>query len=230
MNRERNRSHIIDPQTEPDLARREAFLLPGVVNESTHLLRTNRRHNYYLDIDPILANPVECERVVQWFAGLIWRIRAEHRESPLDMLAFIEKDRDSGGTVGVLQIAGAISIATQTPYVVVRLGKELPSERIKYGRSHSGWKFEPPLNSRFSGRTFAVLTDHCTGGDEVFRASSVITDNGGKVSDVLAYSIIAPEFQWALFQQRGIRVHHFLQAPADLEGYRPRLGFELKQW
>lgn len=200
---------IIDPQSEPDLARREAFLLPGVVRESTHPFQTNRKSNYYIDIDPMLANPVECERIVQWFANSIWGIRADHPEGSLDMLAFIEKDRDPG-SVGVIQAAGAISIATQTPYVIVRLGKEIP------------------LTPRFSGKTFALLTDLCTEGDETLRAVSVIDTNGGKTSDLLTYSIIAPHSQQPLFRERNIRLHSFLEAPADLYQFQPRLGFELK--
>jgi orotate phosphoribosyltransferase len=209
---------IFNPFTDMDRFRREAFRrIPGVVNESEHIFRTGRRKDYYIDFDPLINDPIECRSVVDWYVEVIKKILSTRQ---IDILGFIEKDRDSGGTIGALRLAGAISIATDIPNITIRLGKELIQERIKLRT-----KPDIPLTSSLSDLSVVLITDHSTTGLEAIKSIRAVKYRGGKVTDFIAYSIIKPEYQYKIFQDQGIEVHSFLNAPDDLI----KLGFKLKQ-
>jgi len=211
---------IFNPFSDLDRFRLEAFRrIPGVVNESEHLLRTGKRKDYYIDFDPLINDPLECRTIVKWYVDKIHEIVEER---PLDALGFIEKDRDSGGTTGVIRLAGAISIESGIPNFTIRLGKELIQERIKF-RS----RVDVPFQETLLGLNIAVLSDHSTTGTEVLRGIDAIKYRGGTVTDFIVYSLIKPEFQFDIFNNEGIKVHNFLNAPDDLEKIRIKVKQEL---
>lgn len=193
-----------------DHARINAFKIPGVISRSKHLLRSGRHIGFFVDIDPLLDDPTECKRVVDWYVDTLWEIRSEDALSAIDSLAFIEKDSTSSSTVGVIRIAGAVSIGAQIPHVIVRLGKEIISERIKFKSSHF-----PPLqpSERYLGFNFVLVTDHCTSGAEAARAIEAIEASGGRVCALLAYSLVSSEFNYRWFANRDVQVRTFLLLP-----------------
>lgn len=208
-----------NPFASSDHFRRTAFRrIPGVVNRSEHLFRTGKRRDYYLDIDPLLDDPVECRKVVRYYIDMINSILTQRQ---INVLGFIEKDRDSGGTTGVIRLAAAISIETGIPNLTIRLGKELPEERIKLRALPKG----TPVQASLEGLAFAVLSDHSTTGSEALRANEAVRYRGGRVTDFIVYSLIKPEFQFNAFKEQGIKVHPYFIAPDGLVS----LGFEVKQ-
>lgn len=213
------------PVAESYLARIQAFRIPGVVTKVSDDVGPDHRHNYYIDIDPILNDPAESDRVVRWYAETLRRIRSANPKEALDALAFIEKAPDTDETVGIIRLAGAISIEAQVPHIVVRLRKKDPAEQIKFKSLHDP---ELPPGFRFADYTFAVITEHCTSGALALKAMRAVEANGGHVRHLLTYSIIVPEFRWDAFLAKGIDVHPFLRAPDDLLALGP-IDFDVKQ-
>lgn len=210
----------IDPVAEPNAARLRAFLIPGAV---TIIPEAGQRHNYHIDIDPILNDPAECKRVVRWYVDAIASFRAERTPAKApNMLAVVEKDKYANDTVGVLRLAAAISIGTSIPHIVVRVGRESLAERIKFKTAHQP---ELPLSARLQGSNVAIVTDHCTSGSEVLSVVDTVEQSGGTVTSLFAYTIITPEFNQAAFDAKDIKVRLFLDAPHDLL----LLGFPLEQ-
>jgi len=208
----KERREILNPFSDLDRFRREAFVrIPGVVNENEHPLRTGEEQDYYIDFDPLINDPVECRAVVRWYTKTIRSILADHK---IDVLGFIEKDRDSGGTTGAIRLAGALSMETGIPNLAIRLGKELPGERIKL-RPRLRQTSSPPS---LEGCIFVLLSDHSTTGSEGLRAVKAVEYFGGKVSDFVVYSLVGSKFRFCQFRSRGIRVHNFLTVPDDLAG------------
>ena len=64
-------------------------------------------------IDYLLNDPEKCKLILDVYSN---GIRALQREKRIDVLAFIEKA--SGGTVGLLRLAGALSIETQITNII----------------------------------------------------------------------------------------------------------------
>ncbi len=200
---------VFNPYSDPNRFRLEAFRrIPGVVNKSRHILRTGARKDYYIDCDPLMNDPVECRNMIDWYASSIKQILQKHR---IDVLGFIEKDRDSGGTTGAIRLAGVLSTELGIPNLAIRLGKELIEERIKFRTDTQG-----SIRDSLGGLDFALISDHSTTGDEAFRCVEAVNYRGGKVTDFIVYSLSKPEFQFNKFSEHGIEVHNFLIAPDDI--------------
>lgn len=199
----------INPVAEPDIARRMAFQIPGVVNPREPV--GPRGRDFSIDPDPLLNDPAECERVASWYVEILRKIRTADIWERLDCLAFIEKAGDR--SVGALRLAGHISIRSLTPHIVVRLDERISGDKIKLKTSHVP---ELPQNVRLAGYKLALLTDQCITGTETLAATAAVEENGGQITHLLAYSIIASEFNWEAFSEKNIAVHQFLTAPDDL--------------
>jgi orotate phosphoribosyltransferase len=67
---------------------------------------------------------------------------------------------------------------------IIRQGKELPFEKIKLP-TRKGL----PAAQKLAGQCVALITDHTTSGAEILQAVRAIEAVGGRVSDVIAYTI-----------------------------------------
>ena len=159
---------------------------------------------WYMDFDHVVHDPIQCEEIVRLIAERIEEIQSVH---PVHAVAFIEKA--DGGTTGALTIAGAVSIFTRLPNLVVRLWKGIPSERIKL----------PPVpgqsaSERLAEMSVVVITDHSTSGDELVRAAEAVEHFGAKVEDVIIYTSIEDELKEEAFGR--ISVHRIHPLPHDI--------------
>jgi len=203
----------IDPAQDPDAARRVAFRIPGALTSVES--RPGRERGYHIDLDPILDDPVECDRVVQWYVHKLSAFSIKEPARAPELLAVIDKakNRARGDTVGVLRLAGAISIAFKRPHLIIDMSKDEPAARLK---SRAPAELGVPAAERFAGYNVALVTDHCTTGSEALDALETIEGNGGTVTIFLAYTIIGSEFRRKDFEAKGVTVKHFLSAPEDL--------------
>ncbi len=183
------------------------FKAEGVVKRSMHGLRRGGKSPHYSDFDSAVNDPHRCEVIANIYADKIQKIT---RERKIDLLSPIEKDKS--GTTGVIRLVGVISILTGLPNVPVRLGKELRFERLKIPRDEG-----KPWKGRLNQPNVVILTDHCTGGDEVLKAVDAIEYNGGIVTDVIACTYVPDEFNWDAFEKRGIIPHFEYPLPKELE-------------
>lgn len=87
-------------------------------------------------------------------------------------LAFVEKG-DIRGPVGLLTFMAALIERTKIPAVIVRLGRKLPSAKVK----------GPPV---IPGEGFLLLSDVATSGETIAEAAKAIWQQGGKVPVALA--------------------------------------------
>ena len=92
----------------------------------------------------------------------------------MDYIAFLEK---RANTTGALTLAGAISINTGIPSLIVRLRKDIPRERIKFPREAG----DEPLKDA----NVILLTDYATTGKELQPAVKAVKNLGGKVIGVV---------------------------------------------
>jgi orotate phosphoribosyltransferase len=198
---------------------REYFAVKGVVKRSFHLYRRGLGGPYYADFDIIINDPERCEQVVAEFSN---RIASVARRRKVDWLAFIEKS--AGGTVGAVRLSGALSIATKVPNMIIRMTKELKTERLKVGA--------PPFKlHRLNGENTVLITDHCTTGAEILEAADTVRYNGGNVSDALAYSYRPDTINLAGLEQAGIVFQGFFEIPQDFPGsLKTQLSQEILEW
>lgn len=186
------------------LATLDHFTTPGAFRRSTHASRMGLKREFYMDFDHVVHDPIQCEQIVRLIAERIQEIQSVH---PVHAVGFLEKA--DGGTTGALTIAGALSIFTRLPNLVVRLWKRIPSERIKlppvFGQSAS---------ERLADMTVVLITDHSTSGDELVQAAKAVEHFGGKVEDVIIYTAIEDELKHEAFGR--ITVHRIHPLPQDI--------------
>lgn len=205
----------INPKTQKALEReklwiaREFFRKPGVLKASNHGLRSGSKDDYYFDLDYMLNEPYQAEMVLDIYASLINAIK---KEAPIDFLAFIEKA--SGGTVGAIRLAVALSIKTSLPNFSVRLRKEISFEKIKAQMSTEG------LN-KYRG---IIITDHCTTGNEVLLAAQALRKNNALVEDAIIYTIRPDKFQWDKFRDNKINLRYAYELPSSCKEVPPEVN------
>lgn len=192
---------------------RESFKVQGVIKKSIRLFRMGLSEPYYVDFDVLINDPYTCEQIVRLYATKIMEIT---RERSIDLLGFIEKY--SGGTIGAIRIAGAISIYTRIPNVPIRLTKEIRFERVKIPPI-----IGKPRKGRLSGTKVVIITDHSTTGGEVLNAIDAIEYNGGNVTDVIAFSVRTDAIKLKDFDDKGVAFHSLYNLPEDLR----KIGLDL---
>lgn len=185
------------------LATLDHFRTPGAFRTSTHAYRMGLKGKFYMDFDHIVHDPIQCEEIVRLFAEKVEEIQAAHA---VEAVGFLEKA--DGGTTGALTIAGAVSIFTRLPNLVVRLWKGIPSERIKL----------PPVpgqsaSKRLADMSVVLITDHSTSGEELVRAVEAVAHFGARVEDVIIYTSIERRLKEEAFEK--IRVHRVHLLPRD---------------
>ncbi len=186
---------------------RETFRLPGVVKQSTHLCRRGDEKPYYIDFDALIHDPYLTEQIVRLFSVKIMEISNQRQ---IDILGFINKY--SGGTVGAISIAGALSIFTRIPRITIRLNKNALSERIK---AHP--IVGKPKKETLSGANVLVVTDHVTGGNELLNAIDSVGYAGGTVTDAVAFTTRINEINLKEFDARGVTFTSLYILPKDIE-------------
>jgi len=179
----------------------QSFAREGVVSHSEHFLRSGGVAHTYVDFDYLANDPVDSRRIVGLYSNKIEEIL---REREIDFLASIEKA--TGGTVGILRLAGAISIEVGIPNLVVRPAKEIPSERVKM----------PPVSGRPFGERLldmkvVLLTDHCTRGNELLRGVRAVDYVGGTVTDIITYTLVPSEVKSEAFLRENVQLHWFYE-------------------
>lgn len=182
------------------------FRAPGAYRSSTYWLSSGDESKFYVDFDVIVRDPARADEVVRLFAE---RIAAVQDADPIHMVGFLEKQ---GNTVGALSMALALSIVTQLPHIVVRLGKQSMSERVKL-KATSGVE----IGRRLEGRNVALVSDHATHGTELKLAVETVEFFGGKVTRIFLFSVRPDKFDWDWFPTKGITVHALYLVPQDLE-------------
>lgn len=156
-----------------------AFNDPSIVRQSKHRLRSGAQASFFVDFDILVNDPQRCADIVSSFSARIFEISLKRQ---IDLLAFVEKT--GRGTTGAIRVGGAISIEVGIPSFIVRLGKELPFERVKLPSK----KGEPAWR-KLEGLGVVLITDHITSGGEVLKAVEAIEGVGGQVSDILSYTL-----------------------------------------
>lgn len=177
---------------------REFFLEPEVFKASSHTFRLGAKDDYYFDLDYILNDPYQCEVVLSIYAQLIDDIK---KDTSIDFLAFLEKA--SGGTVGAIRLAGALSIRTRIPNFTVRMGKAITFEKVKVRSSYKGLKDNKVI----------VVSGHCTTGSEVLLAANSLRENGANVNHIVAYTIRPDQLQLYRFSEANIDLSYAYELP-----------------
>lgn len=193
------------------------FQTPGVVKSSYRLFRVGLGDRYYVDFDMIINDLLQCKDIVFLYKSVIEGIL---KERSIDFLGFIEKS--SGGTIGAIRLAGAISLSTRIPNIPIRLGKELPFEKVKIPQREG----KSPKEKKIEDLNVTLVIDHCTTGDEALQAIDIIEKNGGKVTDVVAYSVRTDKLRWNRFKQKKVMFHYLYDAsPVSMK----ELGLEIQK-
>jgi len=188
---------------------REFFLEEGALKRSEHGLRVGSRDGYYFDIDYLLNDPIKCQLISDIYIKLIRNLARKKR---IDLLAFIEKA--SGGTIGVLRLAGNISIATKIPNAVIRPKKDIFFERVKipfFARGEMG------IKRGLGGLSAVIVTDHCTTGREALIAQDILCTLGAEVSNVISYTVRSDKFSKDEYNKRGVTLTSAYSLPPSNE-------------
>jgi orotate phosphoribosyltransferase len=74
-----------------------------------------------------------------------------------------------------------------------------------------------PPNQRLLGANVLIVTDYSTTGAEMLDAIDVITKNGGKVTDVLAFAARHDAIANTAFYTKGVRFHSIIEIPEEIE-------------
>lgn len=183
------------------------FSDPSIVRQSKHRLRGGEEATFFVDFDIATNDPQICAGIVQNYSAKLLEITLKRN---IDFIAFIEKM--GRATVGAIRVAGAISIDTGIPSFIIRIGKELPFEKIKlYGKRGL------PAKHKLTDLKIALITDHMTSGAEILQAIKIIEDAKGNVSDVLVHTLKpqAAEDTIKILLDKGI-VFHSLNYIYDL--------------
>lgn len=182
---------------------REYFKWPGVIRHSTHTWRGGKSGPRYVDFDFIVQDPMAAREVVSVFAFKVLEILNDRQ---VDFLGFIEKA--TGGTVGALQLAGAISIQTGIPTLLIRPSKELLFERVKHINND-----DVPLSTSLNGVDGVIITDHCSEGHEALQAIDIVQSLGAKVTDVITFTSLSDQIQLDEFEKRDVVLHSIAEDP-----------------
>jgi orotate phosphoribosyltransferase len=170
------------------------------IKQSVHALRSGTVDKFFVDFDFVVNDPRRCQSAVDLFVAKLQQLVRRER---VDGLAFLEKARDalvpSGGTVGAVRLAGAISIASGVPNFVIRMSKDIIAERIKLPHNtHAG------NSALLTGASIVVITDHCSTGKELLSAIETISAHGGRVVGVIAYTVRTDLVDWHAFTGLGL--------------------------
>lgn len=181
--------------------------IPSVFKTSVRLYRKGGLPgHYYIDFDMITNDPYRCDEVARYFAFRIFELS---KEQPVELLGFIEKY--GVGTFGAVRLAGFISHLTNIPNVLIRLTRELEYEQVKL----------PPIEGktpreRLANTRMIIITDHISTGKELLEAVDAVEFNGGKVTDVISYTMRTDIVKKEEFTRRGIQLHTLFKLPEDL--------------
>ncbi len=178
---------------------REFFLKPGVFKASNHAFRLGSKDDYYADLDYILNDPYQCGVVLDLYAQMIEDIKAT---ASIDFLAFL--DKASGGTVGAIRLAAALSIRTNIPNLTVRMGKAIAFEKVKVFLAHEG----------LGGQKGIVVSDHCTSGRESLLAADILRENGADIKQAVVYTVRPDKLELYKFKEADISLHYAYELPA----------------
>lgn len=181
------------------------FKRPGAIKTSVRSLKSGGKAEWFFDVDPLLNDPVGCRNATFLYVECLEKLARQQR---VDCFASIEKA--GGGTVGAIRLAGAVSIYSGIPNVVIRLDKKIVTEQIKL----------PPVDGRpgkeqLQGAKIVIITDHSTTATEILKAVQVVKRNGGEVTDVIAYSTIPSELRKQELEAQGINIHSLYELPRD---------------
>ena len=191
------------------------FDTPQAIKQSTRLWRRGLREKFYVDFDILVTDPGRCGDIGRLYAHMI-----ETMYTRADILGFIEKEKSGEGTTGAIKLAGLISTLVGIPHVAIRLGKELPFERVKIPRRDN-----EPLNNRLGGATVLIITDHLTTGGEAINAANAIENCGGTAIGVLSLTSIPKKIDWDEFARRRLEFKSIYAIPDDLlKGTKERIS------
>lgn len=156
-----------------------AFKAEDVLKRSEHGISKGGRQPWYIDFDFLVRDPIHCRQVVELMVERIQR----RASGGLDYIAFLEK---RANTTGAIVLAGALSMETGIPHLVIRLAKDVGFEKVKM----PGKAGNLPLQ----GDRVLLVSDYVTKGRELLAAIRVIKMAGGEVVGVLAYVMNRDEF------------------------------------
>ncbi|MBU4374324.1 MAG: hypothetical protein KJ714_07805 [Euryarchaeota archaeon] len=185
---------------------KEFFNKPGSIKTSIRGFKSGLLDNYYVDFDNITSDALQAKNVV---AQLVYKINDIKTKQRIDYLGFIEKR--FGGTMGALKASLAISMMTEIPNIILRPRKELEFERVKAPN-----RPKVPRKAQLSGSNVVLITDHITTGREIIKSAEIILNNGGKVSDVLTYTLRADKLDIKKFEDHKIQLHYIYKIPEDI--------------
>lgn len=180
---------------------KEFFNKPGARKSSIRGFKSGILDNEYYDFDNITSNSSQAKNVV---TQLSYKIKDINNELNIDYLAFIEKK--FGGTAGALRASLAISIYTDLPNILIRPHKEVKFDRIKIPDRRN-----LPRKSQLSGLNIVLITDHITTGSEVVKSAEIIRNNGGNISDVVAYSTRLDRLEIEKFNESKLKLHYIYE-------------------
>ncbi len=184
---------------------REFFLKPGVLKASDHGFRSGDKDDYYSDMDILLNDANQCRVIIDIYTDLISKCTEEYQ---IDFLSFLEKA--SGGTVGALRLAAALSIETGYQNIIVRPGKTITFEQVKIPRrEHSKKEVDEGLERRCT----VLITDHCTHGTEVRTAAEILRQNNAVISDIITYTVRFDKFEKEDFEKDKLKLHYAYAMP-----------------
>lgn len=205
---------------------RQRFNTQSVFRRSSHRYRTGVPGGSYSDFDLLLNDPINCKYVTIAYAKELEKICKEH---PVDQLGFIEKA--DGGSVGALRLAAALSAYTGIPNFTIRLGRELEFEQVKIPRLEGKEFMGKPQRGQLLDAVVTIITDNMSSGGEVEKAVKAVNYNGGRVTDLLAYTMYRDWEQKIVerFNERvpPVKVHNIWYIPEDVPEERlQEIGIE----
>lgn len=157
-----------------------AFAIPGFYRASKHVSDAGEPLDRYFDFDIVFRDPGFCRLAVQKLSENVKDRAAKER---VDYIAFLEK---RANTTGAITLAGALSIDTGIPHLIIRLRKDIPHERIKFP-SEAG---KEPLKDA----KIVLITDYANTGRELQPAVRAVVNLGGKVAAVVVLVWVVEKF------------------------------------
>jgi orotate phosphoribosyltransferase len=185
---------------------KEFFNKPGSIKTSIRGFKSGLIDNYYIDFDNITSDALQARNVV---SQLVYKINDIKTKQRIDYLGFIEKR--FGGTTGAIKASLAISIMTGIPNIILRPRKELEFERVKIPT-----KPKEPRRLQLNGSNVALITDHITTGREIIKSAEIILRNGGKVNDVVTFTIRYDKLDIKKIEDLKIQLHYIYKIPEDI--------------
>ncbi len=153
-----------------------AFATPGFYRKSKHVGDAGVE----LDFDIIFREPTFCRLAVQLLSE---KVKAWAAKERVDYMAFLEKPAN---TTSAITLAGALSIDTGIPHLVIRLHKDIPHERIKFPEEAGA----APLKDA----KVVLITDYANTGRELQPAVRAVVNLGGKVAAVVVLVWVEEQF------------------------------------